>query len=227
MQFFSKTVDKRSRNAMIAFLAGHARHSIGNGYQSSYAHNVKIQNLHLGDLKDKAYDFIQVAETWWDLQRTIEEFSKSMGYQYTIGFAGRSNGYLVLLESEKVPSGYKSHCRTCGQRNYKSIADVPMLSKIGNRCGACGAQGENGLVNYKSPHMTVNIFPYRGIDAERDHDAWSTTDLRDRVRTIEAFDHACDAIRDHFIFMLQSCDVVEETIMVPKTINRLDCSCNH
>ncbi|EGQ62256.1 hypothetical protein GGI1_11818, partial [Acidithiobacillus sp. GGI-221] len=40
MPFFSTSVDKRSRNAMIHFLENHARHGIGNGYPSSYAHNV-------------------------------------------------------------------------------------------------------------------------------------------------------------------------------------------
>ena len=280
MPFFSKNVDRRSRKAMIDFLSGHARHSIGNGYQSSYAHNVKIRNLGLGDLRDKAYDLIQMDETWWDLQYTIDAFRASMGNRYTIGSEGRSNGYLVLLECEQVPSGYKSRCRTCGQRNYKSIADVASLSKtpqglialevikggggcsvegylqqnaikqmdlseslkmmaisdakrrykdftIGNRCGSCGGQGENGLVNYQSPHMTVNVFSHRSIDAERDYDEWTMTALRDRVQTVEAFDSACDAIRDQFIFMLQSCDVVEETIMVPKTVKHLNCSCNY
>ncbi|MHB1644369.1 MAG: hypothetical protein ACYCS8_17255, partial [Acidithiobacillus sp.] len=88
-------------------------------------------------------------------------------------------------------------------------------------------QGENGLVNYQSPHMTVNVFSPRSIDAERDYDEWTMTALRDRVQTVEAFDSACDAIRDQFIFMLQSCDVVEETIMVPKTVKHLNCSCNY
>ena len=172
-----------------------------------------------------------------------------MGYRYTIGSAGHSNGYLVLLESEKVPSGYKSHCRTCGQRNYTSIADVSMLSKtpqglialevikngvfvpdevyldrdavkqidlsksiklmakadakrrykdftMSNRCGACGAQGDKGLVNYQETHMTVNVFPYRSIDAERDFADWSLHELRERVLTVEAFDRTCDTIRD-------------------------------
>jgi hypothetical protein len=280
MPFFSKSVDKRSRNAMCHFLENHARHAIGNGYPSSYAHNVKIHNLRLGDLADKAYDLIQLDDTWWELQQTIDEFDKAMGYRYTIGSAGHSNGYLVLLESEKVPSGYKSHCRTCGQRNYKSIADVSMLSKtpqglialevikngvfvpdevyldrdavkqidlsksiklmaiadakrrykdftMSNRCGACGAQGDKGLVNYEKPHMTVNVFSYHSIDAERDFADWSLHGLRERVLTVEAFDRACDTIRDQFIYMLQSCEVVEETIMVPKTVKHLSCACNN
>lgn len=278
MPFFSTSVDKRSRSAMIHFLETHARHGIGNGYSSSYAHNVKIRNLRLGDLADKAYDLIQLDDTWWELQQTIHEFDAAMGYRYTIGSAGRSNGYLVLLESEKVPSGYKSHCRTCGQRNYKSIADVSMLSKtpqglialevikngvfgpdevyldrdavkqidlsksiklmaiadakrrykdftMSNRCGACGAQGDKGLVNYQETHMTVNVFSYRSIDAERDFADWSLHELRERVLTVEAFDRACDTIRDQFIYILQSCEVVEETIMVPKSVKHLHCSC--
>ena len=71
MPFFSKSVDKRSRNSMISFLENHARHGIGNDYQGSYAHNVKIRNLRLGDLADKAYELIQLDKTWWSLQQTI------------------------------------------------------------------------------------------------------------------------------------------------------------
>ncbi len=276
--FFSQSVNKRSRKSMVDFLTGHTRHSIGNGYQSSYAHNVKIRNLRLGDLAEKAYDLIQVDETWRELQQTIDEFDEAMDQRYTIGSEGRSNGYMVLLESEKVASGYKSHCLTCGQRNYKSIANVTELAKrpqglialeviknggslldktyldhdaikcielselqkllaiadakrrykdytIGNRCGACGASGDHGLVNYAHTHMQINVFSHRGIDAERNFADWSIADLRDRVRIVEAFDSACDAIRDQFIFMLQSCEVVEETVMVPKTVKHLSCAC--
>ncbi len=278
-QFFSHSVNKRSRKSMIDFLSGHARHSIGNGYQSSYAHNVKIRNLRLGDLAEKAYDLIQVDGTWRELQQTIDEFDEAMNYRYTISSAGRSNGYMALLESEKVASGYKSRCLTCGQRNYKTIANATELAKtpqglialeviknggslwdknyldqdaikcielsesqkllaiadakrrykdytIGNRCGACGASGDHGLVNYAHTHMRINVFSHRSIDAERNFADWSIADLRDRVRIVEAFDSACDAIRDQFIFMLQSCEVVEETVMVPKTVKHLSCACS-
>jgi hypothetical protein len=278
-QFFSKPVNKRSRQSMVDFLDGHYRHGIGNDYKSSYAHNVKIHNLRLGDLSDKAYDLIQVDETWNELQQTISEFNKAMEYRYTISSAGRSGGYLVLLETEKVPSGYKSHCLTCGQRNYKSVPDVGMLKKtpqgiialeviknggcwrdevylgqdavkaielsesekllvivdakrryidytVDNRCGRCGASGDTGRTNFLHTHMRVDAFPNRSIDSERDYSDWTMNDLRNRVRTVQAFDSACDTIRDHFIFMLQSCEVIEETIMVPKVVKHLSCTCD-
>ncbi|MBU2769492.1 cysteine protease [Acidithiobacillus ferrivorans] len=277
--FFSKSINKRSRQSMINFLDGHFRHGIGNDYKTSYAHNVKINNLSLGNLSDKAYDLIQVDETWDELQQTIAEFDETMEYRYTIGSAGRSCGYLVLLETEKTPSGYKSYCLSCGQRNYKSVVDVDTFKQttqglialeviknggcwfanvyleqdavkaidlsesekllaiadakrrykdytIDNRCGRCGASGNTGRTNSLHTHMRVDTFPYRSIDAERDFSDWTMDELRNRVRTVQAFDSACDAIRDQFIFMLRSCEVVEETIMVPKVVKHLSCACS-
>lgn len=32
---------------------------------------------------------------------------------------GRSGGYLVLYQGELKPSGYKSYCPRCGQKNYQ------------------------------------------------------------------------------------------------------------
>ncbi|MEO1767965.1 hypothetical protein V6E02_12165 [Thiobacter sp. AK1] len=53
---------------------------------------------------------------------------------------------------------------------------------------------------------------------------WSMSDLRDRVELVCRFDRASDEIRDAFINLLDNCKVVEETVMVPKTVKRIVCS---
>ncbi len=96
-------------------------------------------------------------------------------------------------------------------------------STLGNRCGACGKDGEAGRVNLVKPLTRLQV-RVGGIDQDRDFDDWSMSDLRDRVDLVLDFDRTCDAIREHFIEMATSCRVIEETIMVPKTIRRIVCA---
>jgi len=96
-------------------------------------------------------------------------------------------------------------------------------STLGNRCGACGKDGETGRVNLAKPLTRLQV-ESRGIDQDRDFADWSMGDLRARVDLVADFDRACDEIRESFIDMATSCRVVEETIMVPKTIRRIVCA---
>lgn len=96
-------------------------------------------------------------------------------------------------------------------------------STLGNRCGACGKEGEAGRINLAKPMTRLQV-ESRGIDQERDFTDWSMTDLRDRVDLVVDFDRTCDEIRESFIEMATSCRVVEETVMVPKTIRRIVCA---
>ena len=57
---------------------------------------------------------------------------RDSNYLWQAGMNGRSGGYLVLYQGEKRPSGYKSYCANCGQKNYR-------LAAGGNcTCGVCG-----------------------------------------------------------------------------------------
>jgi len=84
-----------------------------------------------------------------------------------------------------------------------------------------GVNGRSGghLVLYKGefygPIYDENMIPDMDL---------STSDLRERVELVCRFDRACDEIRDAFIRLLDNCKVVEETVMVPKTVRRLACT---
>ena len=94
---------------------------------------------------------------------------------------------------------------------------------IGNRCGACGAAGEYGRVNYTTPPRSLSVYPGKGLDQEEDFVEWSMSELRSRVELISRFDQACDEIRDNFIALIGSCKVVEEIVMIAKTVKRIEC----
>ena len=99
---------------MIEFLKNHERYWTMNSWNgsSSYANNVKIYNLGMDhDLEMKAYDLL--AEEGFndlltsDYEFLIERFEEETGY--TIGFNGRSSGYLVLYDKERPATSIDSH----------------------------------------------------------------------------------------------------------------------
>ena len=107
---FYQKVNRRSREAMTGFLIRHYRYNTMNSWNrsTSYANNVKIQNLAIpGDLQDLAYDVAsgEVEAPDWDISfaRTVSDFYRRTGYH--IGFNGRSSGYLVLYEAQAYEDG--------------------------------------------------------------------------------------------------------------------------
>lgn len=127
MKFFEKSVDLRSRAAMTAFLQNHARYWTmrSNNRSSSYAHCVKLPRLGLTSAQlEAAYEMLEV-DYWDEIDDPIQAFTARQGGHYTIGSNGRSGGYLVLYPSRYETSEHKSFCRTCGQRNFKAVAQLP------------------------------------------------------------------------------------------------------
>ncbi len=273
--FFQKKVDRRSRDAMVAFLAGHFRYNTMNSWNraSSYAQYIKINRIGLtSEQNDAAWDILD-ADFWNEIRYPIDEFTQQMNGAYTMGSNGRSGGYLVLYESRYESTGYKSYCPCCGQQNYKSVykpaaagtfesvvapailasggvwvdsqymaipevqqfalSEVEKLTQIrrlkatlkdataNNRCGRCGATGERGRVNYGKTPVALQTYAGRGIDDSTDFEDWSMEQLKDRVELVCQFDRTCDNIRNNFIDLLGSYKVVEEVIMVPKTVKVL------
>lgn len=93
---------------------------------------------------------------------------------------------------------------------------------MGNRCGRCGAEGENGRVNYEQAPRLLSTYPGRAIDQDEDFAEWSMDQLRSRVELVTAFDQACDEIRDAFLSLIGDFAPVSKTIMVPQTVTVLE-----
>jgi hypothetical protein len=211
VDYFYQDVDGRARQGMIDFLSQHFRYDTMNSWNraTSYAHCVKVHRLGLPSAESgKAYDVLQAAEVREAWQPVMDDFTDNWNGCATIGFNGRSGGYLVLYESEYQDSGYRSFCNRCGQRNYQAAAAQSC------RCRRCGAESR---VNYVVPPRKLVTWPGRGMDESRDFSDWPLSHIRERVRLVQAFDRACDQIRDNFIDMIRRFDVLDEEFPVIRT----------
>lgn len=92
-----------TRKEMVKFLKNHFRYDTANSWNqsTSYARNVKIYNIGLSEvLEAKALDLIceegfnELVACLYD--PLVEQFEEETSLDYTIGFNGRSDGYLVL-----------------------------------------------------------------------------------------------------------------------------------
>ena len=98
---FYKEVNTKDRKEMIDFLLHHFRYYTMNSWNisTSYANNVKIYNLDIpAEYQDKAYELIEISETFDTFSELFNEFTAKTGYD--VGFNGRSSGYLVLYDTE-------------------------------------------------------------------------------------------------------------------------------
>lgn len=210
-RLFSKRVDKRSRAEMTAYLSGHFRYNTMNSWNrsTSYACNMKLYKLGLDrGTEDKLWDMIQVPEFYERLNERIEDFNRQHNYLWQAGWNGRSGGYLVLYQGGTKPSGYRSYCTKCGQKNYTSIAET------GNWCGVCN---EEARVDYIKPPMQIFSFPGRDVDMDEDFEDWSLYELQQRTELVQEFDRLADDIVAEALYIAQNHSVEERTVYMPTT----------
>ena len=210
-RLFSKRVDKRSRAEMTAYLSGHFRDNTMNSWNrsTSYACNMKLYKLGLDqETEDKLWDMIQVPEFYEWLNERIEDFNWQHNYLWQAGWNGRSGGYLVLYQGGTKPSGYRSYCTKCGQKNYTSVAET------GNWCGVCN---EEARVDYIKPPMQIFSFPGRDVDMDEDFEDWSLYELQQRTELVQEFDRLADDIVAEALYIAQNHSVEERTVYMPTT----------
>ena len=210
-RLFSKRVDKRSRAEMTAYLSGHFRYNTMNSWNrsTSYACNMKLYKLGLDqETEDKLWDMIQVPEFYEWLNERIEDFNWQHNYLWQAGWNGRSGGYLVLYQGGTKPSGYRSYCTKCGQKNYTSVAET------GNWCGVCN---EEARVDYIKPPMQLFSFPGWGVDMDEDFEDWSLYELQQRTELVQEFDRLADDIVAEALYIAQNHSVEERTVYMPTT----------
>ena len=210
-RLFSKRVDKRSRAEMTAYLSGHFRYNTMNSWNrsTSYACNMKLYKLGLDrGTEDKLWDIIQVPEFYERLNERIEDFNWQHNYLWQAGWNGRSGGYLVLYQGGTKPSGYRSYCTKCGQKNYTSIAET------GNWCGVCN---EEARVDYIKPPMQIFSFPGRDVDMDEDFEDWSLYELQQRTELVQEFDRLADDIVAEALYIAQNHSVEERTVYMSTT----------
>lgn len=88
---------------------------------------------------------------------------------------------------------------------------------ITNVCGKCHAAAR---VNYDKPPTRIFVWSGRGVDMDRDYADWDKEALADRVAVVWDLDRTAELMAKRFIEFASGHEVVEETITVPKTVQR-------
>jgi hypothetical protein len=203
---------------MVAFLKKHFRYHTMNSWNraTSYANNIKLYTI----AKPEDID----SDTWWEmlgiadwqekLSDLLEDFGRKHNWLWQAGVNGRSGGYVVLYQGGIQPSGYKSACTHCGQKNYQEVPD--------GQTGICGRCDAKARKNFTQTHMQVFTWPGKDVDMNEDFRDWSSDQLRDRVRLVQEFDKLCDLIVDEYISTCRKYRITEKEILAPKTIKVLE-----
>jgi hypothetical protein len=200
--------------AKLAFLKGHFRYHTCNSWNRghSYAVNIKLRTLRLTSAELTAcYDMLSSDEAMLRFSDMLSTLECETNWAFQIGTNGRSNGYAVLYTGGRKPTGYKSRCRSCRQKNYKTVAES------GTRCGHCGKEDR---VDFVGTH-TKSYTDSRGLDEDADFDdkeAWDSEQIRARFDEVWAFDECVEFACRDFVKFAMSHKLVEETVMVPKKV---------
>jgi len=215
---YDKQIDKRCRKALVAFLKKHFRYHTMNSWNqsTSYANGIKLHQV------DKPSDIDE--NTWWQmleitdwhniLSDLLEDFARQYDFQWQAGINGRSGGYVVLYKGGIKPSGCKSYCTRCGQKNYQAVPE----GEVGT-CGRCDALAR---INFKQTHMQVFIWPGKDVDMYEDYEGWTLSELQQRVELVQSFDRLCDDIVSAYVQICKNYCITEKEILVPKTIKVLE-----
>ncbi len=118
----------RTLAAMRAYLRDHPRYRTMNSWNlsKSYSRCIKLDEITFPDktTESTAYDMIGADTGWWydsGIKGEIREFARRWNYAYQLGTNGRSGGYLVIYQGGRKPTGHKSYCTECGQRNFALV----------------------------------------------------------------------------------------------------------
>ncbi len=144
----------------------------------------------------------------------LEDFARQYDFEWQAGINGRSGGYVVLYRGGIKPSGYKSYCTHCGQKNYQTVPE----GEVGT-CGRCDAQAR---INFKQTHMQVFTWPGKDVDMYEDFQDWTLSELQQRVELVQGFDRLCDDIVSAYIDICRNYHIIEKEILVPRTIKVLE-----
>lgn len=104
--FYQKGINLSNAKQMFEFITGHFTYDTMNSWNrlESIANNVKLYNLHLDGDWSNAMGYLFDEYDIGGLQEEISDMIKDWEYWhpgYSLGFNGRSGGYLVIYNKEK------------------------------------------------------------------------------------------------------------------------------
>jgi len=215
---YYKEIDKRYKESMVKFLKNHFRYSTMNSWNrsTSYANNIKLHSVDKPkDIDDdRCWDMLSITEWQEKLNDLLGDFGRRHDWQWQAGINGRSGGYVVLYKGGIKPSGYKSYCTHCGQKNYQAVLE--------GQIGICGRCDSKARINFKQTHMQVFTWPGKSVDECENFEDMTLSEIRERVELIQDFDRLCDDIASEFFDLCRNYRITEEEIFVPKTIKVLE-----
>ncbi|MFC1761170.1 hypothetical protein ACFL6U_03720 [Planctomycetota bacterium] len=215
---YYKQIDKRSRKAMTAFLQQHFRYHTMNSWNqsTSYANCIKLHHVSkLTDIdEDTWWQMLEISQWHETLRDLLDDFGRNHDWAWQAGTNGRSGGYVVLYRGGIKPSGYKSYCTQCGQKNYQAVPE--------GETGICGRCRAKARTNFKQTHMQVFTWPGQAVDVDEDFADWSIGELQERVELVQDFDKLTDDIIIAYTYQCINNRIIEEEILVPKTIKVLE-----
>jgi hypothetical protein len=215
---YYKEVDKRYKESMIKYLRKHFRYNTLNSWNksTSYANNIKLYNIDKPDSVDDEtwWEMLQLTEWQEKLSDLLEDFGRRYDWQWQAGINGRSGGYVVLYKGCIKPSGYKSYCTHCGQKNYEAVAE--------GQKGTCGRCEAKARVNFKQTHMQIFTWPGQSVDMHENFEDMTLSEIRERVELVQDFDRLCDSIVRAYLEICTNYRITEEEILVPKMIKVLE-----
>lgn len=146
--FYTPYVDISSPKSMWTFLANHYKYYTMNSWNGlkSIANNVKLYNLNLEGDYCTALNFLfdesDVGDLQFLIQETCNEFDLSHP-GYSVGFNGRSGGYLVLYSTDHNKSvlpdcvdnydsyeDFKADCADYGERVSDYLYELRTVTKV-------------------------------------------------------------------------------------------------
>lgn len=215
---YYKEVNFKKRGEMTAFLKKHFRYHTMSSWNRSttYANTIKLYNIDRPkDIdQDRWWDMLGISEWQEKLSDLLDDFGRQHNWIWQAGINGRSGGYVVLYQGGIQPSGYKSYCTHCGQKNYQLVPE--------GQKGICGKCEARARINFKQPHMQVFTWPGKSVDMDTDFPDWGMEELIERVKLVQEFDQLSDAIVANYIDTCRNYRISEEEIFVPQTIKVLE-----
>ena len=168
--FYKTGVDICSVKSMFNFINNHFKYWTMNSWNrlESIANNVKLYNLGLDGDWGTALDFLYDEDDCGDLQYQLRELVRDWERKhpgYTIGYNGRSDGYLVIY----------NHDKERGTVNFRNILPEYLT----------------GYDTYEEWKESIRDSWY----GSRDYVSNYTRELREYTELIRDFDRLCDDMR--------------------------------
>lgn len=215
MNTFHTRVDLRSRAAMTAFLDGHFRYFTLHSWNgaTSYANCVKVHRLGLTPAQlERAWDLLEMPEVFHAVRTGFHRWSEARDWQWSIGFNGRSSGYLVLYRGGlDYEHAHTAQCDECGKLTWHT-QNTP-----------CTSESCDGMLRVlEKPAPQIYVRPGLGIDEHEDWSEWDLGSLRERARLVQSFDRACSLAVATFVGFCNAYRVVAKTVPVPTRVKVLE-----